>query len=170
MTARGLRSLLADGYGPALAAVDPTDLAPDVRGALAELLLLSGDTSAAAAAAGDTPGTRLATLLAVGGAPIETATQADAVPTDSLAAAALAAFGAQNGADARSGERGAQLSILLDSGRVGDAVLGALGLLQGGAAIDPATFGAALGVLVRAGQAPMAHRIAVETLLAQETH
>jgi hypothetical protein len=157
LSSSGLRVALADGYGPALAALDPAALDPAARTVLAELLLLAGQPGAARAAAGE-PDTRMAALLAVAGA----GAPPDTVDGD-LLAAALAGLTEQTPAD----DREAGLAAQLAAGRQGAALLEALALLRAGEAVDPPALRAALLTLRLAGQEQAARAIALQTLLAK---
>lgn len=160
MTRRGLRPAFAKVYRDALAEVDAVALDAGVRGRLVELLLLGGAYVAAAEAAGDDTDerTRLLLALAETGAPGRIRAE-DAGP---LAQAAFEGLRSDKPAD----ERGVRLLDLLAEGRQGEAIIGALALLEGGTRVDPPGLAAALRVLREAGQEESARRIAIETLLA----
>ncbi len=156
ISARGLRVALAQEFASALARLDPDGLSPEARVVVAELLLLAGAPDAArhAAPAGDP---RIAALLAVAGA----GAVPDAVQGD-LLVAAMAGLSAESPAD----DREARLTALLAEGRQGQAILGALDLVEAGAAVDPPALRAALLTLRLAGQDASARKIALQTLLA----
>lgn len=155
LAARGLRVPLAREYAARLVALDPAGLAPDARGTLTELLLLAGETAAAARAAGDAPDPATVALLAIGGLGASPA-------ASGLAAAALDGLTAAQPAD----ERERALAATVASGRQGQAILEALGLVRAGAAVDPQALRAAMLTLRLAGQTEAARAIALETLLA----
>ena len=152
---RGLRVALAQGYGVALAALDPEPLDPAARRTLAELLLLADEAEAARRAASPED-TALAALLAIAGAGAE-----PPAPGDDRAGAALAGLAATAAADGRE----AELAATVAEGRQGEAILGALALVRAGTVVDPPALRAALLTLRLAGQEAAARAIALETLL-----
>jgi hypothetical protein len=156
LSARGLRVAFARDYGGRLAQVDPAALSEEARTALAELLLLAGAPDAARRAAGPAPDARFAALLAIAGAG-----QPPAVVEGELLNAALAGLAAETPAD----DREERLAALVASGRQGQAILAALGLLQPGSRVDPQALRAALLTLALAGQETSARTIALQTLL-----
>lgn len=160
MTRRGLRPAFAEAYADALRELDPEALTPPARQRLVEILLLGGEYEAAAEAAGDAPDerTRLLLALAETGAPGRLQTES-AGPLIHAALEGLRASGP-------AGERAQRLLDHLEAGRQGEALIGALALLEGGTQVDPSNLGAALRVLREAGQEESARQIAIETLLA----
>lgn len=157
LAARGLRAALAAAYAPALAALDPAAFPEADRTRLLEILLLGGETGAAARAAGAAPDPRAAALLAaagVGTAPPET-------PADPLLAAALLGLTDRPAAD----ERETRLAATIADGGAGLALAEALALVAPGPAIDPASLTAALFALRAAGQAEAARAVALQILL-----
>lgn len=152
----GLRVALAREFAPGLAALP---VAPELpRERMLELLLLGGAREGALAWIGDGLAPRLRAALAVTEPALPVADTGDA-----LADAALAAFAAADPAEDLA-DFGA-LAGAVAAGRVGDAILGALHLLDQGTGIDPGDLTTALRVLALAGQEDIARRIAVETLL-----
>ena len=101
---------------------------------------------------------RIAALLAVAGA----GAAAGGGRRATSLAAALAGLCAESPAD----DREARLTAMLGEGRQGQAILGALDLVQAGAAVDPPALRAALLTLRLAGQEASARTIALQTLLA----
>jgi len=157
LAARGLRVALATEYGPALAALDPARLAAPARADLTELLLLAGDTAAAARAAGPDPEPRVRALLSLAGS----TEAAGPPPEDPAIRAALSGLADRPAA----GEREARLAETIAAGRTGEAILDALVLLEPGPAVDPASLETALFTLRTAGQGAAARAIALQTLL-----
>ncbi len=157
LSARGLRVALARTYSERLSQLDPSALPAEARPTLAELLLLGGAVDAARHAAGPVPDARFAALLAVAGAGQPPATDPGELCTAALSGLAAAAPG---------DDREARLAGLLEGGQQGQAILAALGLVQGGGAVDPPALRAALFTLSRAGQQASARTIALQTLLA----
>jgi hypothetical protein len=156
LTARELRVALAQGYGPRLATLNPGALDAEARRVLAELMLLAGDAAGAERAAGPTPATRMAGLLAIAGVG-----ELSAAAADDRATAALSGLDATAPADGREAELAARLA----EGRQGEAILGALALVEAGPAVDPPALRAAVLTLRLAGQEAAARAIAIETLL-----
>ncbi len=165
LASRGLRVALAETYGPALAALDPALLAPEARAPLVALLLLAGDTPAAARAAGPSPDARTAALLALADGAPPPAADIGGDPGDTRLAAAVDGLTATDPADER--ERG--LAEAVAAGKQGRAIVAALDLLAPGGSIDPPSLRAALLTLRLAGQTEAARRIALQTLLAGTT-
>jgi hypothetical protein len=155
ISARGLRVAFAEEYSSPLARLDPTGLPDEARRTVAELLLLAGAPDAARHVAPPRDA-RFAALFAIAGAG-----QAPEAAGGDLVAAALAGLSAERPAD----DREARLTAMLGEGRQGQAILGALDLLQPGAAVDPPALRAALLTLRLAGQGSAARTIALETLL-----
>ncbi len=151
----GLGVPLAESYAAALAALDPETLPPSARRRTARLLLLGGHPEAAMRAAEHVAGARLNAALAVAGA------ERPAPESEPLATAAMRALAGRD----PQGDRERRIVQRIDRGYGGEVLLEALGQLNAGRAIDPASFEASLFALARLGQADAAREIAVETLL-----
>jgi hypothetical protein len=148
----GLRVALAREYAPALATLPRHPALAESP--LAELLVLGGETATARAVVTPRdPMTLQAALAAAAGMPF---------PAGGARIAAIAMAFADTTTES---PRLAALTALIADDRAGEALLGALALLDAGPAIDPADLAAALSVLRRLGQEQAARRIAVETLL-----
>ncbi|MBP7002622.1 hypothetical protein [Amaricoccus sp.] len=157
LSARGLRVALATAYAPALAALDPASLPEPARGKVVEILLLGGESGAAARVAGPAPDPRTAALLAIAGV----GAPPPSLPDDPRLAAALAGLADRPPAD----ERETRLAAEVADGAAGTAIVEALALAAPGPAIDPASLTAALFALRAAGQTDSARAIALQALL-----
>lgn len=163
----GFRVAFALNYAPAFASLvtPPASgaapaLSEPTRIRLAELLLLAGETDAAARAAGPAATPRLQALLAIArGAPVAE------IPPEALADPRLAAVAEGLRARDTQDDTEARARAQLAEGRTGEVLLEALTLLGAGPGVDPAPLRAALHALAAAGQAPAARAIALQTLL-----
>jgi hypothetical protein len=155
---RGLDVAFAREYAPALADADWSGLEGPALDSLIAILLLGGETPAAARLAGGTRDGFTRTLLTLAGA------GGNPAPASDLQRAALSGLVAVVPAD----ERETQLAGLADSGRRGEAVLGALSLLGNGETADPPALQTALFALRRAGLEPDARAIALQMVLREE--
>jgi hypothetical protein len=164
LTARGLRTALAEEYGAALAGLDAGALTEEAQAPLIELLLLAGETDAAAAAAGPEPTARHRVLLALAGAGGASLGEAAETAGSDHERAALDGLQAIMPSDARE-ER---LAAMLRERRVGETLLAALDLVSAGTETDPQALRSAIYILRRAGLTADARRIALETLLLGE--
>jgi hypothetical protein len=154
----GLRTALAREYAPALAALPPDPRLERAR--MAALLLLGGETAAAHAWVDATLPARYRAALAVA----DPGFRPGEVRAGTIEDAVLAAFAAAP----PDGEPWPELSALLAGGRVGEALLRALAILDARSGVDPGDLTVALRTLAAAGQVEAARRIAVETLLEVE--
>lgn len=161
LSARDLRVALAETYAPALRTLDAAKLPPPARVRLVELLLLGGETDAAAAAAKTLEDARLAAMVdfARGGQP--------AVPPMAPAAERLGAAVAGMTAASPADDREARLREMARAGETGETMLEALALIGAGAEADPPSLRAALFGLRAAGAEAAARQIALQTLLAR---
>jgi hypothetical protein len=155
LRARGLDVAFAREYASALAEADWTGLEGPLLDNLIAILLLGGETPAAVRLAGETPDGFTRTLLTLAGA------GGNPAPASDLQRAALSGLVALVPAD----EREMQLAGLADSGRRGEAVLGALRLLGNGETADPPALQTALFALRRAGLEPDARAVALQMIL-----
>ncbi len=143
---------IAEEYSSALARVQPGSDSPDMFRAF----LVSGDVASALAWApvkNPTSSILLAKFL-------ESELTGAQTPTDPFQSTILTAFEETVGVS----EHGTALLQLLDQGRSGEAILGALAILTQDSS-DPRETAAALHVLVKAGLEKHARKIAIETLL-----
>lgn len=154
----GLRAALAAEYAPELAALPPG--ATEAPERLAALLLLGGERAAARRLVGETAPARLRAAMAAA----DPGWSAGPPAAGRVEAAVAAAFAGPE----PDLPRLAELRRGLAAGRTGEAILGALALLDAGTEIDAGDLTAALRLLVQAGQEEAARRIAVETLLLLE--
>jgi hypothetical protein len=159
--ARGLRVALAREYASALAAPPGPPPDADTVARLFELLLLAGDSAAAARLAGAAPDRRRAALLAIADPARPAPEPLAGAPDDALLAAALDGLADRLPRDARE----TRLAGAVLTGSTGEALLEALALVAEGPATDPAALAAALLTLRAAGQDAVARAIALETLL-----
>ncbi|MFQ8431416.1 hypothetical protein [Amaricoccus sp. W119] len=174
LSARGLRVALAEGYAGALRVTNPSVLSEAARARLVELLLLGGETEAAAEAASGLGDPRLAALvgLAAGRATGEATGNAG---TRSAGGTGPAPSPPERLSAARAGltekapldDRESRLADLAESGKIGGAILESLDLVLAGADTDPASLRAALFGLRAAGEEAVARQIALQTLLAR---
>lgn len=150
-----LRVALAMEYGPDLARLPVNPALDPWR--MAELLLLATEHEAAKQwiDAESPADVRLA-------ADILARRASEPVPTpDLLQAGVRAAFADRPDVS----DRYKRFRMLLDQGRLGEVMLGALRILDARTEIDPGDLATALRIIAESGQAGAARRIAVETLL-----
>ncbi|MCB1354817.1 MAG: hypothetical protein KDK03_18970 [Rhodobacteraceae bacterium] len=159
LRASGLRVALAQEYAAALAGLDPGAYHGAARGALFELLLLGGETEAAARFLPATPDVREAVVARLHD--IALPQDAPGPDTDPLALAAVEAFASKPPPDHL--ER--SLADKSAEGRQGEVILEALDLLADGSETAPPSLRAALRALAATGLETAARQIAAETLL-----
>ncbi len=156
---RGLRTAFAQFETEALREIPAEDLEPAARARLFELLVLADELDAAEAVeALDEESAAFVLSVARGNGLLPEAP--DGIPLAGAIRTGLEPRGALDIRERRFGD-------LVAAGNEGEALLGALDLLEAGDAIDPSSLQAALYALTVAGQEETARRIALQTLLAR---
>jgi hypothetical protein len=160
LSAVGLRSSLAEGYGAALSELSLSN-APSIR--MAEILLLGGDAETAERwSVPSSPSERLRIALAIGKNVAPTAGTDQSIEI----LRATAASDAMNGQVATTAEH-ARMQTMITQDRRGEAILTALAILDAGEEIEPNDFAVALDILVKSDQRETAKRIALQTILSR---
>lgn len=161
ITAAGLRTAFAQGIAAELAGLPAETLPPGARARILDLLLLAGETEAAAefVPPEPTPNQTVALEILDLGPPSDP--RAETAELDARATAVRDAFSASPAESLAT----TTLAAKLREGRQGEVILEAIDMLAEGSRTPPQQLTRALSALRETGQEETARRIAVEILL-----